>query len=456
MRSLIRWLALLVVTLCLAAGATGCTREQYLVYILTDAPVPSWGDRVLVEILNDDATLACDDCRRDFTVTAQSFPLTVGVAPPVKGKSVHVRARFFHSSQLGPDGVPHDTNLIDEVGHLVETSASDGPRFKAFMVLTSFCFGIPPTLTPGAFESCANDTTSFRLLPEQDLPVPKDDATFAGLLPGQGTVVSTCDTPPAGMVCVQGKAFLLGDLDTLGTDSDYPAQPLHALQPLQSWYADVDEMTVGTVRKLVAAGKVPADGIAARGSKAGTEACTYLSATNASNDALPINCVDYITAYDVCTALGKELPREDVWEGLAQNMQDESPYPWGTATPTCDRAVLSAAPECMRQGPVAGGAATDVTPAGIRNMGGNVSEWVFGAFTSYSDPCWTQTGSSFYDGECADAVASVSNDGFHGHRGGSYKRRATSAATFARFASQGSTQSPEIGFRCVKALDVSP
>jgi len=460
MRSLIRSIFVLCAAIALASFS-GCfliNQQQYVVDILTDAPVPSWGDRVLVEVLENDGTLACSECRREFTVTAASFPLKFGVAATDDTKNLHVRARFYQASQVGADGVPHDTNLIDVVGRLPDFSTVHEHIYEGFLILTGFCYGLPVTNANGQFRTCSLEGDGSTVGPEPGIPEKAEDADFHGLLPGQLlSPAAPCDgSPPTGMRCVPARPFLLGELRTLGVDTDYPAQPLHAIVPYAAYYVDEDEMSVGVVRKLIASRAISSAGIAARGSQAGTEHCTYLSATSTQNDALPLNCVDYKTALGICQALGKELPSEDVWENAAQNGEDENPYPWGRDPPSCDRAIVAADSSCPRSGPVAGGATGDVTPLGLRNMGGNLSEWVYGPLVGYDDPCWGVGNDNWYDGSCTDDPSSLDNFGLRGHRGGSFARRATSAATFTRFAAPGETKAPDIGFRCAQRLpDVS-
>jgi formylglycine-generating enzyme required for sulfatase activity len=173
--------------------------------------------------------------------------------------------------------------------------------------------------------------------------------------------------------------------------------------------------------------------------------CTYLGENDATNDALPMNCISRAKASLACIALDKELLTEIDWELAASNGGRGTRFPWGEDTPTCDRAVLSVDGTCVRKGPVAGGSDNDVNALGLRNLGGNLSEWVADIFVPYTDACW---GDLLDTSGCSTDTRFIGWKGPWPHRGGSWKRRASSAASFARFASPNGAPSPEIGFRC--------
>lgn len=95
---------------------------------------------------------------------------------------------------------------------------------------------------------------------------------------------------------------------------------------------------------------------------------------------LPVVGVTWQGAVAYCQQFGKRLPTDREWQ-LAARGATANPYPWGADGPSCEGVVfgrfadgpcatLTHAPE-----PV-GSASRDVTPDGISDLGGNVSEWV--------------------------------------------------------------------------------
>ena len=87
-------------TACAAAEA----RDQWLLTISTDAPIPALGDRLLVEILDAGGELACSACRRHFDATSLSaLPLSFGAAADPSFHSVRAR---LHRSAVGHGRVP--------------------------------------------------------------------------------------------------------------------------------------------------------------------------------------------------------------------------------------------------------------------------------------------------------------------------------------------------------------
>ncbi len=101
---------------------------------------------------------------------------------------------------------------------------------------------------------------------------------------------------------------------------------------------------------------------------------------------LPAVQATWYGAQFYCHAQGKRLPTENEWEAGARG-SDDRPFPWGSAAPRCHGVVIPndaylSVPGC----PDTAGPADvmtspqDVTPEGVYDLGGNVSEWVSTVF----------------------------------------------------------------------------
>jgi serine/threonine protein kinase len=101
---------------------------------------------------------------------------------------------------------------------------------------------------------------------------------------------------------------------------------------------------------------------------------------------LPVTQVSWLGAQLFCLSIAKRLPSEPEWEFAASGPQRRA-FPWGDDAPDCDRVHLRSNdwlavknPDHCATGRSAAfpvlSAAQDITPDGVRDLGGNVSEWV--------------------------------------------------------------------------------
>lgn len=186
------------------------------------------------------------------------------------------------------------------------------------------------------------------------------------------------------MVCIPGGVLLLGSPRYAMEDPDLRPTP-EQLVVLDPFFLDADELTVGVVTELVAAGLV-----ASPPEQTPVSGCTY-----GGDPLLPMTCIDRATAGALCAALGKRLPTEAEWEYAASNASLETRFPWlDEGSEPCAQAVVDQRHGRCRStgevlGPIPGGAPRDVTLLGVRNLAGNVSEWVADDFVPCSDSaCW--------------------------------------------------------------------
>jgi formylglycine-generating enzyme required for sulfatase activity len=93
----------------------------------------------------------------------------------------------------------------------------------------------------------------------------------------------------------------------------------------------------------------------------------------------PVVEPSWVGARDYCAWLGKSLPTEAQWEKAARGT-DARPYPWGTETPTANRARFAAG---YNQTTVVDAFPEGRSPYGLWSMAGNAWEWVSSAYRPY-------------------------------------------------------------------------
>jgi len=432
----------------LVAGCSGdaAPRDQWTVVVSTDAPLPQFGDRLLFEVVDSSGSPACSNCRREFA-TPKSWPVSFGIVPS-GSEPARVRARLYRSAYAGTDGLPLGPAVIDAVG-ILPRAAGDTP---VGVDLVLGCFGTPADAAAGT----ACDPVTGQPGPQHLL----DSPPGAPLVPGTSPLAVTkpCrGAAPSGMVCVDGGAFILGAPRFAALLGSYDPAPEH-LVVLDPFALDVDEFTVGALRQLIRDGKVTGP-LRARGQAVNDEYCTYLGADDGANDAKPVNCIPRDTAVEACAALSKRLPTEAEWEFAAGNRTEETTYPWGgDEDDFCDRTIVARGgveqldAQCLDSsgtvvGPVAGGAARDVTKLGIRNLAGNLCEWMPDAFAPYDSACWNA--GVLHDPMCSAAQAGTIQQSI---RGGSWGAAPISARVYTRNGNAGPGVDDSTGFRCAVSM----
>ena len=160
----------------------------------------------------------------------------------------------------------------------------------------------------------------------------------------------------------------------------------------------------------------------------------------------PVNQVSWYGASAFCAWRGARLPTEDEWEAAARGASDRR-FPWGNEAPTCagvaipnDGSVPMVPGSCPAEVEVraVGASPMDVTPEGVRDLGGNVSEW---------------TSSVFVAGDRGASMGELPANALRVFRGGSWIR-SRRARTSGRIGREPDLVARDLGFRC--ALSALP
>lgn len=218
-------------------------------------------------------------------------------------------------------------------------------------------------------------------------------------------------------ICIPGGLSIQGDLALVDSETGLMSSPLRVVY-LSPFYMDQDEVAVRRYQKLIEAAKLKNQALPAP--HAGTDYalpdsfevnnCTWQLPF--ANRDLPVNCIHLSAARAACRLAGGELPSEAQWEHAARGHGDGRRFPWGSAAPErselCCVSALRRLPlsagqgpnpdqpdRCGEHGPAPVGSfrsdrcpdGGDETAEGVRDIAGNVSEYVVDDFRPYSELC---------------------------------------------------------------------
>jgi formylglycine-generating enzyme required for sulfatase activity len=156
----------------------------------------------------------------------------------------------------------------------------------------------------------------------------------------------------------------------------------------------------------------------------------------AGSDGKPIVNVSWDQAKASCEKQGKRLPTEAEWEFAARGTSGRS-YPWGEATPSCERANYD---QCGRTLKNVGTHPTGATPEGVQDLAGNVWEWVEDCYGNY----YSSGQSNPQKEQCSGARV---------HRGGSWLDYASWLRGAGRDRDDPRNQRGGLGFRCARGVE---
>lgn len=260
---------------------------------------------------------------------------------------------------------------------------------------------------------------------------------------GDAMTVTPVEICPTDMAMISGGVLFTG----LDDDLREPTDPPRAHRTVRGFCIDRHEVTLGSWLRCRAAGACedpPRSGsedviravIAAQ--------CVGALDGGASDQRLPMNCVDYVSSQAYCSWEGRRLPTEDEWEFAARGTAGRR-FPWGDSAP--NESLLNACgAECVTGlraagyegrlstlygsndgalGPApVGSYPRGATPEGVLDLAGNVAEWT------------TRT-------------RAIDSDVLQIVRGGSwFSARAVSVHPALRLAVRADRRNPQTGFRC--------
>jgi formylglycine-generating enzyme required for sulfatase activity len=261
-------------------------------------------------------------------------------------------------------------------------------------------------------------------------PPPGGAAGGAGVRAALGAPAPAVEA--GGMLRVAGGRFRMGLVGGRAEPNESPTRQVE----VRPYWLDLSEVSVGAYRACVERG-------ACRQPSGASPACTY----GRGAPELPVNCVGFEDAERYCAAQGKRLPTEAEWEFAARSGNNDSPWPWGPAPPSCLRVTAALGDSlrdlCGRDGPrPAGALKAGRTRSGFFDLSGNVEEWV----ADWYDDRYPAIGEGAVDRDPKGPAAGVA----HVLRGGSWLSRWPALRVTARSWGSAAERGPTVGFRCAR------
>jgi formylglycine-generating enzyme required for sulfatase activity len=245
---------------------------------------------------------------------------------------------------------------------------------------------------------------------------------------------------PGAMILIPGGTYQMGSTDGFFKQEE----PVHEVR-VKSFYLDETEVTVAAYAACARSGAcVPApttvdwvDMIEPHRQMW----AMFCNGDRPDRQDHPVNCVDYNQAEIYCKSLGRRLPSEEEWEYVARGGSEQRKYPWGNELPSAKRSNICGA-ECGETvskirvwGPLypesdgwVGTAPVGSFPEGdakwgIKDLHGNVQEWLASINCPFSEPACASTdraarGSGFLSNQAHKVRSARRNGDVTWHRSG--------------------------------------
>jgi hypothetical protein len=227
---------------------------------------------------------------------------------------------------------------------------------------------------------------------------------------------------PVPMRRVPAGVFWQGCNQAVDTDCSDSEKPYREVT-LSAFEMDETEVTQGAYKNCVDGGSCRAPN------------CDW--STDSKRPTHPVVCVDWNDAKTYCEWAGKRLPTEAEWEKAARGT-DGRVYPWGKEAPTCSLVNFSG---CVETTKAVGSTPQGDSPYGLKDMAGNVWEWV----------------ADRYDGNYYASAPATNPTGPSGgwsrvYRGGAFRVDARFVRASKRSATDPGLRSDGLGFRCARSV----
>lgn len=377
---------------------------------------------------------------------------------------------FAGKFDVTPRTEPDPAVAIDRLA-LVETSTTQDRTVT--LMLEGDCFGMMADLY--GQRTCIGGLMTALGHERAVSGVVQRVGSASGNWTGERTVDCRDASADPERACVPGGAFTLGSTAVVagGPDSSVPERVV----VMGPFFMDRHEFSVRKYRNLVKSDRAPRAGATPSGDaldfknkRDAGNYCTYNEMPGSHDpvfverEDLPLTCISWDAATEICRGLGGRLPTSAEWEFAAASSGKkggQTLYPWGSDPPTCSMAVFArwgdnshGHDDCFASSgfgpaPVDDPMAMlrDTTPDGIVGLGGNVSEWTSDSHRAYSDPCWAAK--PMRNPHCDDGRAALRTV-----KGASWRQPAAFTRAPTRLGAPPTAPDDGVGFRC--AYDAVP